>query len=240
MLDVEENGSKYQALISIVNGARAPVSLSSDVGSRFFKWILTNLQHPLIMPVSRCEYMIEQGKAVTVRRYESKGSLRDQVYRVRLVHSFVLSIGRSLGRSLLHQQSTPRYTYDYKYKSGGRALGAKEIALYGRQVLEALSYLEHIGFPYPHLHSGNVILNDKKVCMYVHAHPCRGLRTAALIPCATRSVQAVGGREHVARSGAVLLSRVECQARGRVLRTLAVRVGSWRFEYVLRAHDATR
>ena len=153
-----------------------------------------------------------------------------------LVRSFVLSIGRSL----LHQQSTPRYTYDYKYKSGGRALGAKEIALYGRQVLEALSYLEHIGFPYPHLHSGNVILNDKKVCMYVHAHPCRGLRTAALIPCATRSVQAVGGREHVARSGAVLLSRVECQARGRVLRTLAVRVGSWRFEYVLRAHDATR
>lgn len=103
MLDVEENGSKYQALISIVNGARAPVSLSSDVGSRFFKWILTNLQHPLIMPVSRCEYMIEQGKAVTVRRYESKGSLRDQVYRVRLLHSFVRSIIRSVAHYCINR-----------------------------------------------------------------------------------------------------------------------------------------
>lgn len=40
----------------------------------------------------------------------------------------------------------------------GNPIAAQHIRQYGRQVLEALHYLEEIGFVYPDLHCGNVML----------------------------------------------------------------------------------
>jgi serine/threonine protein kinase len=64
-------------------------------------------------------------------------------------------------------QTKPKQSYRKKYQRG-HPLSDKQIASYGRQILEALKYLEDIGFPYTHLHTANVIYhNEGDVCKYV-------------------------------------------------------------------------
>eukprot|EP00029_Vermamoeba_vermiformis_P010356 TRINITY_DN5403_c0_g1_i1.p1 TRINITY_DN5403_c0_g1~~TRINITY_DN5403_c0_g1_i1.p1 ORF type:complete len:367 (-),score=62.79 TRINITY_DN5403_c0_g1_i1:24-1124(-) len=69
------------------------------------------------------------------KEFFSKGSLKDLVYH-----------------------SSPQDTYTQKYRKG-YPLSEKKIASYGRQILDGLYYLESVGYPYYHLHAGNVLVD---------------------------------------------------------------------------------
>lgn len=57
----------------------------------------------------------------------------------------------------------PKKNYSQKYPSNskGKALHASLISLYGRQILEALKYLHSNKWYHLHLHSGNVLVEEK-------------------------------------------------------------------------------
>lgn len=60
-------------------------------------------------------------------------------------------------------QCNPDYEYRSKYSTLGVAPSEQKIAVFGRQILEALRYLEFINVPYYHLTAGNIIM-DNGVC----------------------------------------------------------------------------
>ncbi|XP_055859419.1 PX domain-containing protein kinase-like protein [Episyrphus balteatus] len=95
------------------------------------------LQHPYIDPIVYAASN-ENGSAV-VRRFHKQGTLKD-----------ILCM------------STPKNPFLNKYGNpkGRTTLSLKQIALYGRQILEALSFLHAKGMPYGHLHSGNIVIED--------------------------------------------------------------------------------
>ena len=60
-------------------------------------------------------------------------------------------------------QATPTQDWAVKYKRAGTALDGRRIALYGKQLLQGMIYLQAKQIPYGHLHAGNVLL-DRGVC----------------------------------------------------------------------------
>lgn len=86
---------------------------------------LTSIQHPFILPI---EHVAGNDNGVlVVRSFFTKGSLKDLLYC-----------------------SSPKSQFLQKYgntSTRGRGLTVKEIALYGRQILEALSFLHSKGLP---------------------------------------------------------------------------------------------
>jgi hypothetical protein len=66
----------------------------------------------------------------------------------------------------LLEQAKWKDNFDYKYRRPGKPLPDVKIALYGKQILQALLWLEQCKYPFTHLHSGNVIV-DRDVCWYV-------------------------------------------------------------------------
>ncbi|XP_050677186.1 slowpoke-binding protein isoform X2 [Leptidea sinapis] len=98
--------------------------------------LLRALHHPYIYPVLDLE--ICNGHALAVVPFNSKGSLKDLLYK-----------------------STWSEEYLKKYNSVGSGLPASQVARFGRQILEGLLFLKDKGFPtFRHLHSGNVIIQN--------------------------------------------------------------------------------
>ncbi|XP_037917304.1 PX domain-containing protein kinase-like protein isoform X1 [Hermetia illucens] len=101
---------------------------------------LAGLQHPYIEPLqySACN---ENG-ALVIRKFHQQGTLKD-----------ILCM------------STPKKPFLNKYGNpkGRTALSLRQVATYGRQILEALRFLHSKGMPYGHLHSGNIVIIDDTV-----------------------------------------------------------------------------
>ena len=78
------------------------------------------------------------------------------------VHLYsVINFHSRVNWSCLLFQSQCKQSYDIKYSVSGTGLGVSQLAMYGRQILEALLYLQQCGMPpYGHLHSGNVIVEN--------------------------------------------------------------------------------
>lgn len=106
-------------------------------------------QHPFILPTIAADYYKEKQSLLIFRDIFSKGSLKDRIYKaVPLKKTF---------------------EEKYKYSKGGKgvkgqALSEKEIQKYGSQILQVLIFLKKLGFPFPHLHSGNIIINKENNC----------------------------------------------------------------------------
>ncbi|KAK3102227.1 hypothetical protein FSP39_009753, partial [Pinctada imbricata] len=109
--------------------------------SKLLRDLFNLLQHPYIFPVCAIDFITEQNLVVVVLPVSTKGSLKDFIYKSRFTTSS-----------------------SDKYRNKSKGLSVKQIALFGRQILEALIYMEEKGFPiHGHLHSGNIIL-DNGVC----------------------------------------------------------------------------
>lgn len=95
---------------------------------------LTSLQHPFIMPI---EYVVTNDSgALFIRKFNTKGSLKDQL------------CGSSPKNPFLSKYGNPK----------GRApCSVKEVAIYGRQILEALRFLHSKGMPF-----GKLFFNTHK------------------------------------------------------------------------------
>ncbi|XP_047535213.1 slowpoke-binding protein isoform X1 [Vanessa atalanta] len=120
------------------------------------------LHHPYIYPVLDLELC--NGHALAVLPYNSRGSLKDLIYK-----------------------STWSDEYSRKYGSTGTGLPATQVARFGRQILEGLLFLKEKGFPpFRHLHSGNVMVQNgvARLCglenTLIGATPRPPARSAAL------------------------------------------------------------
>ncbi|KAL6069944.1 Slowpoke-binding protein [Balamuthia mandrillaris] len=118
-------------------GKLCGVPINSDSGKSTFCNVLMSLKHPYIYPTYEVDYIQDRELCVVFRPFQPKGSLKDYLYK-----------------------SNPKNTWDKKYRHPGRRLRLRTIAIFGRQILEGLLFLRSKGFPYGHLHSGNVILEN--------------------------------------------------------------------------------
>ncbi|XP_014204336.1 PX domain-containing protein kinase-like protein isoform X2 [Copidosoma floridanum] len=96
---------------------------------------LGSLRHVYIEPMVH-QHVTENG-ALIIRNFHPDGTLRDVLCYAKPKQSFIKKYGN------------PKQT---------NSLTPTEIANYGYQILEALSFLHEKGLPYGHLHTGNVLL----------------------------------------------------------------------------------
>ena len=137
--------NKQNEIITVTTPSDSALEFPSETGIRFFRYILKTIDHPYIQPVVKSDYHAERNKALVFREWRYRGSVKDLIYR-----------------------TNAKNTYDKKYGPGrsGKALSLEAVALYGRQILEALHYLDRLGFCFPHLTSANVLVSDdKRWCM---------------------------------------------------------------------------
>ncbi|XP_068239289.1 PX domain-containing protein kinase-like protein isoform X2 [Palaemon carinicauda] len=103
---------------------------------------LLQCQHPYIIPAVS-SVATEAGVCV-IRPWFSQGTVRDMIH-----------------------QAKPRSPSLIKYSSDRcTQISQKEVAVYGRQILEALLFLNEKGLGHGHLHTGNLVI-DKHVCRLI-------------------------------------------------------------------------
>ncbi|NXY44394.1 PXK protein, partial [Ceuthmochares aereus] len=92
--------------------------------------------HPYIYRVTFAT--ANESSALFIRPFSEKGTLKDLIYKARPKDPF------------LKKYCNPKKI---------QGLELQQIKTYGKQILEVLKFLHEKGFPYGHLHSGNVILD---------------------------------------------------------------------------------
>jgi len=107
-------------------------------GKEVFVKVLTSIKHPLIQLITKPDILFDENLAIVLSFFSPEGSLRDKIFGCE-----------------------PTNTWDKKYvPSNGTAFNNRDIAKYGRQILDALRFLHASRIPYTHLHSGNVIIRS--------------------------------------------------------------------------------
>jgi PX domain-containing protein kinase-like protein len=103
--------------------------------------LLATLKHPFLHSLEYVDYLPEHSSVVMVMTFFPQGSLKDIIYK-----------------------RQPTLEWSEKYSIRRRGLPPATVALYGRQILEALRILYRKGFPpLGNLQSGNVFI-DGGVC----------------------------------------------------------------------------
>lgn len=98
---------------------------------------LVTINHPFIMPI---EYISSNDSgAIFIRNFYGRGSLKDLLYGASPKNPFLSKYGNPKTRS---------------------PMTTKDIAIFGREILEALRFLHQKGMPFGHIHAGNVIIVD--------------------------------------------------------------------------------
>ena len=97
--------------------------------------------HPNVETALLAEVIPATNVLAVVRPWHKHGSLRD----------------------FLHQ-SDPQHQFRHKYSGGRTPMTAKNIAKYGRDVLEGMLFLKQLGVPCYHLHAGNVLVDPPRRC----------------------------------------------------------------------------
>ncbi|EDO48255.1 predicted protein [Nematostella vectensis] len=102
--------------------------------------LLTTIQHPYIYPTgfTSCS---AQG-AIIVRNFIPNGTLRDIICKAKPKTAQLKKYGSPKSRVVMP---------------------INQIQIFGKQILEALKFLHDKGFPYGHLHTGNIVL-EGNVC----------------------------------------------------------------------------
>ncbi|XP_017467159.1 PREDICTED: PX domain-containing protein kinase-like protein [Rhagoletis zephyria] len=98
---------------------------------------LMGLQHPHIETIVYAAH--NENGSIVVRRFYKQGTLKDILCMATPKNPFLSKYGNPKGRT---------------------ALTMKQVAIYGRQILEALIFIHSKGYPYGHLHAGNIVIVD--------------------------------------------------------------------------------
>ncbi|MED6247707.1 hypothetical protein ATANTOWER_014144 [Ataeniobius toweri] len=133
--------SKERFLLSWVD--LGPDKFLSDKDLQSAMKLLTNLSTPYLCPLLFSS--TSESSALLIRPFSEKGSLRDQICKVK-----------------------PRDSHLKKYCNPKKSQGLEleQIKLYGRQILEGLRLLHDSGLFFGHLHASNIIVDDD-VCRVV-------------------------------------------------------------------------
>lgn len=105
--------------------------------------LLTSLQHPYIYPVNYAS-CTDKGSTV-VRSLHPTGSLRDLIFKTKPTLPFVKKYGIVKPRA---------------------GLEIADIQRIGRHILEALKLFRDVGWPFGHLHAGNVIVDGHQTWLF--------------------------------------------------------------------------
>ncbi|XP_053962468.1 PX domain-containing protein kinase-like protein [Anastrepha ludens] len=98
---------------------------------------LMGLQHPHIETVVYAAH--NENGCIVVRRFYKQGTLKDKLCMATPKNPFLSKYGNPKGRT---------------------ALTMRQVAIYGRQILEALIFIHSKGYSYGHLHAGNIVIVD--------------------------------------------------------------------------------
>eukprot|EP01043_Picozoa_sp_COSAG02_P055227 COSAG02_NODE_6372_length_3617_cov_2.744457_2_plen_612_part_00 len=124
-----------------------PVPVSSKSNRGHMRSFLTDVEHPFLMPVVDIGFQVENDKMLVFREFASRGSLKDLVYKAK----------------------TPCVSMEDKYEVAAAikrrtGLNEKKVALYGRQILEGMRYLEELGLACSSLSCANVLVYENDWC----------------------------------------------------------------------------
>ncbi|BFZ08585.1 hypothetical protein BsWGS_11624 [Bradybaena similaris] len=97
--------------------------------------ILPGIKHPYIFPTAFAT--ANENGCIVIRDFIERGSLRDMICKCKPKGTY------------LHKYSNPKAVVQLDFDT---------IKTFGRQILEALKFLQEKGFPYGHLHAGNVMV----------------------------------------------------------------------------------
>lgn len=103
--------------------------------------VLPNIKHPNIFPVEFAT--ANETGGLVIRPLHELGSLRDMICRCKPKGHY------------LRKYCNPKQVY---------ALTMGQVQNFGRQILETLKFLHEKGFPYGHLHAGNIAVIDGSTC----------------------------------------------------------------------------
>ncbi|XP_073844562.1 PX domain-containing protein kinase-like protein [Musca autumnalis] len=98
---------------------------------------LVNMQHPHIESLQYAAH--NENGCLVIRKFHKHGTLKDILCMATPKNPFLSKYGNPKGRT---------------------ALSMKQVAIYGKQILEVLIFLHAKGYPYGHLHSGNIVIVD--------------------------------------------------------------------------------
>ncbi|KAL1115880.1 hypothetical protein AAG570_006169 [Ranatra chinensis] len=139
---VRDSSVKTERLLTLVGAnSSCPLLLDSQTRNTLLDLFL-NLQHPYIYPVLDLDFRQspdnQQTYIVLVIPFNGKGSLKDLIYK-----------------------SVWQDDWSEKYGQRSEGLPPTQVQRLGRQILEALLFLNERGFPTcSHLHSGNIIIQN--------------------------------------------------------------------------------
>jgi hypothetical protein len=141
--------------------------------------ILLAISHPYVLETYDVDFSVNNDAVFVVRRFCNEGSIRDQIYNSsptaqyssKYMHTINPKKSRKKNKkgkkskknslsSQMLKNAAPRLVV-----AKGKPLPTDAIRMFGRQVLEALAYFRSIGYPYFHLHSGNVIIHENRACL---------------------------------------------------------------------------
>ena len=118
------------------------INFEDDFTKDSFTKVLNTLtsNNKLLMPFLHFDILYKQKLMIKIEKINQYGSIKDLIYK-----------------------SSPLNSYGKKYQSNkGKALNINLISVYGKQILEALSYLHYNKWYHMHLHSGNVLVDDNQ------------------------------------------------------------------------------
>ena len=133
---------------------------------------LSDARHPGLLPPAHTEFVPASSKLATVRPLLHSGSVIDLVaknHEVKQPYSIkYASLDNGEGSSAngssgggghsSHEAESPNYTGNGASHHMPQPLSAAKLALFGRQILEAMRFLKSCGLPSSHVHPGNVLL----------------------------------------------------------------------------------
>ncbi|KAK7101505.1 hypothetical protein V1264_019880 [Littorina saxatilis] len=135
---VRDNKTQTDRMLNILPYNPKMVLPFSRATSKTLKDLFCLLQHPYVFPMTDFDFALEQKYVIVIQPISIRGSLKDYIYQARFQDSWF-----------------------NKYSQKRRGLNIQQVQLFGRQILEALMYLEEKGFPrHGSLHSGNVMIHD--------------------------------------------------------------------------------
>nr|XP_032519229.1 slowpoke-binding protein isoform X3 [Danaus plexippus plexippus] len=159
---IHDNSIKTERLLILMPLSSRCSIEPSDRSRELMKELFRALHHPYICPVLDLEMC--SGHAIAVLPYNSRGSLKDVIYK-----------------------SAWSDEYCRKYNSSGAGLPPTQVARFGRQMLEGLLFLKEKGFPpFRHLHTGNVVVQNgvARICgienTLIGAPPRQAIRSLPL------------------------------------------------------------
>lgn len=135
---VRDSKHGVERMLNIVPYNPKMVLPFSRATCKTLKDLFSLMQHPYIFPTTDFDFALEQKYIIIIQPISMRGSLKDYIYQSRFQDSWF-----------------------NKYSQKRRGLMLPQVQQFGRQILEALSYLEEKGFPaHGNVHSGNVMFQD--------------------------------------------------------------------------------